>query len=117
MGERQPITEVIRKRASAPDIRPGTVVRRFVSYRLETESRKPARAWSTPRAALSRVRQSPAWPSLNLRHHRVFEKRTQMALISQITRMEFVFVGLSEPICEISAICEICVRFWTRRDA
>ena len=44
---------------------------------------------------------------------RSFEKLTQMSLISQITQVDSVH--RSRPICEISVICAICVRFWKTR--
>jgi hypothetical protein len=44
---------------------------------------------------------------------RLFQKPTQMALISQITQMELR--ERSEPLCAISVICAICVRFWKTR--
>ena len=38
-----------------------------------------------------------------------------MALIPQITQMDFA--RQLEPICKISVISAICVRFWTSPDA
>jgi hypothetical protein len=45
---------------------------------------------------------------------RVFPKRTQMSLISQISQRDSA--GRSEALCAISMICEICVRFLNSRD-
>jgi hypothetical protein len=52
---------------------------------------------------------------MNFGHHRVFQKRTQIALITLMSQMGSC--RLTEFICVICGISAICVCFWNSRDA